>query len=120
MVMFVIDVLQVTLHAYEWNAQEIINKYKENANEVLVFSHVKPRLPSAHVGSSRTICAICANSPPILKYSALACGHYFCNDCWAMHFEVQIMQGHFYIYYYLNNFDSKKHYYLETYPLPSY
>lgn len=83
------------LHAYEWNAQEIINKYKENANEVLVFSRVKPRVASVQAGSSRVACAVCANTPPLHKFSALACGHYFCNDCWAMHFEVQIMQGNF-------------------------
>lgn len=81
------------LHAYEWNAQDIINKYKENANEVLMYSHVKPKVPSAQVYSSIKMCAICATSPPIHKYSALACGHYFCNECWTMHFEVQIMQG---------------------------
>lgn len=84
------------LHAYEWNAQEIINKYKENANEVLVYSRVKPRVASLlQASTSRVACAVCANTPPLHKYSALACGHYFCNDCWAMHFEVQIMQGQF-------------------------
>lgn len=83
------------MHAFEWNAQEIINKYKENSNEVLVYSHVKPRVTSQS-GSSRTSCAVCANSPLLHKYAALACGHYFCNDCWAMHFEVQIMQGNDY------------------------
>lgn len=81
------------LHAYEWNAQEIINKYKNNANEVLLYSRVKPRVPSVQAGSSRTSCAVCANTPALTKYSALTCGHYFCNDCWAMHFEVQIKQG---------------------------
>ncbi|XP_026493734.1 potential E3 ubiquitin-protein ligase ariadne-2 [Vanessa tameamea] len=84
---------KVMLHAYEWNAQEIIKKYKENANEVLVYSRVKPRMSSVQGNSSRSICAVCASTPPLQKYSALACGHYFCNDCWAMHFEVQIMQG---------------------------
>lgn len=81
------------LHAYQWNAQEIIRKYNENANEVLVFSRVKPRMSVPHGSSSRLVCAVCASTPPIHKYSALACGHFFCNDCWAMHFEVQIMQG---------------------------
>lgn len=90
---FVSYVFQVTLHAYEWNAQEIINKYKDNSNEVLVYSHVKPRVASILAGSSRTSCAVCASTPPLPKFSGLACGHYFCNDCWAMHFEVQIMQG---------------------------
>lgn len=88
-------ILKVMLHAYEWNAQEIISKYKENANEVLIYSHVKPRVPVMQAGSSRLNCAVCANSPPLSKYSALACGHSFCNDCWGMHFEVQIMQGNF-------------------------
>lgn len=81
------------LHAYGWNAQEIINKYKENANEVLVYSRVKPRMPSIQGNSSRTVCTVCTSTSAMRKYSALACGHYFCNDCWAMHFEVQIMQG---------------------------
>lgn len=81
------------LHAYEWNAQEIINKYKENANEVLVYSRVKPNTSLAQASASRTACAVCATTPPLSKYSGLACTHYFCNECWAMHFEVQIMQG---------------------------
>lgn len=81
------------LHAYEWNAQEIIKKYNENPNEVLVYSCVKPRLPVVQGCTSRSICAVCATTPPINNYSALACGHFFCNECWAMHFEVQIMQG---------------------------
>lgn len=81
------------LHAYEWNAQEIIKKYQENANEVLVYSRVKPSLPLVQGNCSRSVCAVCASTPPPNKYSALACMHYFCDDCWAMHFEVQIMQG---------------------------
>lgn len=81
------------LHSYEWNAQEIIKKYKENPHDVLTFSHVKPRVPKALAAPPGAVCAVCANSPALNKFSALACGHSFCNECWAMHFEVQIMQG---------------------------
>lgn len=81
------------LHAYDWNAQEIITKYKENANEVLVYSRVKPRVQIASTTSSQVICAVCADTPEMHNFSALACGHSFCNNCWAMHFDVQITQG---------------------------
>ncbi|VVC87523.1 unnamed protein product [Leptidea sinapis] len=84
---------KVILHAYDWNAQEIIDKYKENPNEVLIHSRVKPRVPSLSANISCSTCAVCATANSTQKYSALTCGHYFCNECWAMHFEVQIMQG---------------------------
>lgn len=81
------------LRAYNWNAQEIINKYKENANAVLVYSKVKPHLLSVQPTGSQSSCAVCADTPSPNNFSALSCGHSFCNDCWAMHFEVQIKQG---------------------------
>lgn len=59
---------------------------------------MKPGVPSVHATSSRACCGVCANTPPLTKYSALTCGHYFCNDCWARHFEVQIIQGKIFLF----------------------
>lgn len=81
------------LHVYHWNAQELITKYKENASEVLVMCRVKSAAGGAPNLNTGGACAVCANVPAQARRSALACQHSFCNDCWAMHFEVQIMQG---------------------------
>ncbi|XP_077292104.1 E3 ubiquitin-protein ligase ari-2 [Arctopsyche grandis] len=95
---------KVMLHAYKWNEQELIQKYKENARVVLISCKVKPAIESNAGGSSdqgssssdtnsSDMCSVCASITLSSYRRALACGHSFCNDCWAMHFEVQIMQG---------------------------
>ncbi|KAL1477163.1 hypothetical protein MTO96_035963, partial [Rhipicephalus appendiculatus] len=38
-------------------------------------------------------CPICLQNFSGERFRGLACGHYFCADCWAMHFEIQILQG---------------------------
>lgn len=97
--------LKVILHAYKWNSQEIIYKYGENPNEVLVYSRVKAGVPSVHATASRACFGVCANTVPLKKYSALTCEHYFCNYCWAEHFEVQIGQGNLFFSFYLKRLD---------------
>lgn len=91
------------LHAFNWNIQDLLQKYKENASEVLIQCRVKPKAgnSSRHLvtdayntcSSTESMCSVCTQLTVPDRFSALACGHSFCNDCWAMHFEVQIMQG---------------------------
>lgn len=83
------------LHTYAWNAQEIITKYTENANEVLLHCRVKPLVLNVELSANNgpIFCAVCADLTQTHDYSALVCGHNFCNECWARHFQVQITRG---------------------------
>ncbi|EEC01773.1 E3 ubiquitin ligase, putative [Ixodes scapularis] len=89
---------KVLLHTHNWNAQEMIQKYKQNAAQALADARIKPLRPPAidmqTIRNSPSVqCPICLQNSPGDRFRGLACGHYFCPDCWAMHFEIQILQG---------------------------
>ena len=44
------------------------------------------------VGNSQ-MCKVCASEHSRENFHALNCGHMFCQSCWDMHFQVQIMEG---------------------------
>lgn len=92
------SVAKVLLHTHNWNSQEIIQKYKQNAAQALADARIKPlRSPAVEMQAIRNNpsmqCSICLQDFPGERFRGLACGHYFCPDCWAMHFEIQILQG---------------------------
>lgn len=89
---------KVLLHTHNWNAQEMIQKYKQNAAQALADARIKPLRPPVidmqTIRNSPSVqCPICLQNSPGDRFRGLACGHYFCPDCWAMHFEIQILQG---------------------------
>ncbi|KAI5694059.1 hypothetical protein M8J75_010110 [Diaphorina citri] len=100
------------LHLNEWNVNAIVQAYSKHTNAFLVENRVKPQLTSAsamdtlpvptpssstsspHSSSSKTsVCSVCTLSLPLDQFHSLTCGHPFCKNCWAKHFEVQINQG---------------------------
>lgn len=83
---------KVLLHEHKWNTNEIIEKYRDNASNLLVMSRVKP--PNGKQSNYRShMCPVCATTKLADKFSHLSCGHSFCKDCWSTHFEIQICQG---------------------------
>lgn len=89
---------KLLLHTHKWETDYIISKYKEDAATVLADARIKPLKPPDFdmqaVRSSRSVlCPICFQILPGEYFRALACGDYFCKECWATHFEVQINQG---------------------------
>ena len=88
---------KLLLHAHEWAVQDIISKYHSNASSIMLDSRIcisqsiepdnKTKLPRENY------CLVCFVKYPIEKCSALSCGHSFCNDCWCIHFEIQLLQG---------------------------
>ncbi|KAF0296934.1 putative E3 ubiquitin-protein ligase ariadne-2 [Amphibalanus amphitrite] len=106
------------LHSNNWNAAEITARYRANCQQLLAEAQIKPRPPPAPAaggggsapGPSSAAqpaaapapaaaaqppaeCPVCACAQPPNEYRALACRHHFCQSCWRMHFETQIMQG---------------------------
>ncbi|GBN40059.1 putative E3 ubiquitin-protein ligase ariadne-2 [Araneus ventricosus] len=89
---------KLLLHTHNWNTSEIITSYKEDASKLLIDSRIKPSKPSeiesqVMRGSKSLPCSICLLSFSGEHFRALTCGHWFCKDCWATHFETQINQG---------------------------
>lgn len=89
---------KVLLHSYRWSVNEILQRYKNDANMVLVESRIKPSCAPAlefqTVRNSRCVtCPVCLDLHTGESLRSLACGHFFCKDCWILHFEVKIWQG---------------------------
>lgn len=85
---------KVLLHGHSWEVSDVIAKYNDNASNLLINSKIKPPNTSSTVTYSHYItCPVCVTPHCHDKFYSLSCGHIFCNDCWMMHFEVQIDQG---------------------------
>lgn len=86
---------KVLLHEHKWNTNEIIEKYQDNANNLLISAKVKP---ANGAGCNRMtfrsqMCSVCLQTQSSDKFFSSTCGHSFCKDCWSTHFETQINQG---------------------------
>ncbi|XP_044741189.1 potential E3 ubiquitin-protein ligase ariadne-2-like isoform X2 [Chrysoperla carnea] len=109
---------KVLLHAHGWQTQEVLLKYRDNSKLLNgirrgLGAQMKPSTtvpnsasPScslsttsaavknnASSSSQQVQCPVCMVAHLPEKFCGLPCGHAFCTECWAMHFEVQIMQG---------------------------
>jgi len=81
------------LHGHKWNIPEIFAKYSQVPATP---SEAPPGGGSAPPGGGPVIltCEVCACDLPDLNFtSPKGCGHKFCENCWQMHFEIQINQG---------------------------
>lgn len=96
---------KVLLQEHQWNVPHIVSQYRSNPSSLLVAARIKPS-SSARVGGGNTstsslldtmpryhTCSVCYASYDPNRFANLSCGHSFCRDCWAMHFECQIGQG---------------------------
>lgn len=86
---------KVLLHTHEWAVGRVISQFRSNSSQLLISSCVKPAIPPVQHQENLTYmtCPVCIATHPREKFCSLACGHMFCKDCWAMHFEVQISLG---------------------------
>lgn len=89
---------KVLLHNHQWDVADIVLRYRKDANQLLVESRIKPSSSpdkdiQALKGSRNVPCPVCVLLLPGETFRGLACGHLFCVECWATHFEVQLIQG---------------------------
>ncbi|CAO1300377.1 unnamed protein product [Diamesa tonsa] len=83
---------KVLLHAHNWNAASVAEKYRDNASNLLVSSRIKSGT-GKKVAYVNFPCPVCLNTQSFDKFHNLSCAHAFCKNCWSMHFEIQISQG---------------------------
>jgi ariadne-2 len=83
---------KVLLHEHRWNANEIIERYRDNASNLLVSSRIKSG-NGKKVTQATLLCPVCIQTLPFEKFQNLSCAHSFCKGCWSMHFEIQVAQG---------------------------
>lgn len=83
---------KVLLNEHRWNSNEIIERYRDNASNLLVSSRIKSG-NGKKVAHVTLLCPVCIQSQTFDKFQSLSCGHSFCKNCWSMHFEIQVSQG---------------------------
>lgn len=83
---------KVLLHEHKWDANDIVEKYRDNASNLLVSSRIKSG-NGKKVAYVTLLCPVCIQTQPFDKFHNLSCAHSFCKSCWSMHFEIQITQG---------------------------
>ncbi|CAG9855552.1 unnamed protein product [Phyllotreta striolata] len=88
---------KVLLHSNQWNINEVTKKFNDNSTQTLIAARIEPDAPPSSLLltrlSSYVYCSVCATLQHFENFHNLSCAHMFCNECWTMHFEVQINQG---------------------------
>lgn len=85
---------KVLLHTHKWARMEIEQRYKKDSNKLLVDSKIIPSQRSKETKVSRNfICPVCVQRCTPDTVRELGCMHQFCQNCWAMHFKIQVQQG---------------------------
>ncbi|KAG5677911.1 hypothetical protein PVAND_007627 [Polypedilum vanderplanki] len=83
---------KVLLNEHKWNLNDIVERYRDNASNLLVSSHIKGG-HGKKVTHGTLLCPVCIQSQASDKFQSLSCGHSFCTFCWSTHFEIQVSQG---------------------------
>lgn len=86
------------LHSHNWALDSVIQKYLEDASQLLIASRLKPdktpaHLPNKGVPTKSLVCPICIILLPRDVFCGLGCSHLFCKSCWNAYLETQVMHG---------------------------
>ncbi|XP_015907373.1 potential E3 ubiquitin-protein ligase ariadne-2 [Parasteatoda tepidariorum] len=88
---------KLLLHIHKWETNDLITSYQSDASKLLADSRIepspKPQQTKINLNSRTLTCVTCFSTYSREHFSALACNHYFCKDCWFTYFEMQITQG---------------------------
>lgn len=108
----VVEILSVSqtvattlLKHHKWNKDRLLIAYFENPRKVLEAAGVSPEqvhLPSTspspllsqkQADEEYGMCTVCTEDMNGENSFSLACGHRFCNDCWAGHLTTKVHEG---------------------------
>ncbi|XP_055627944.1 potential E3 ubiquitin-protein ligase ariadne-2-like [Toxorhynchites rutilus septentrionalis] len=112
---------KVLLQQNKWNAADVLEKFYNNASNHAVSERIEAAttaIASMSISSAPTMiqqndesgenassngepeivtpshtCPVCTDVQAVEKFHSLPCQHSFCQDCWTMHFSIQIKQG---------------------------
>lgn len=71
---------KVLLHEHKWDANDIVEKYRDNASNLLVSSRIKSG-NGKKVAYVTLLCPVCIQTQPFDKFHNLSCAHSFCKVC---------------------------------------
>jgi ariadne-1 len=87
-------IAQALLQHYQWDEEKFLMRFLENP--VAIYKEAKVEAPKEQKdGASKMeniACSVCFEDDQD-EITALACNHYFCNDCWRTHIEVALREG---------------------------
>ncbi|XP_070558597.1 potential E3 ubiquitin-protein ligase ariadne-2-like [Ptychodera flava] len=88
---------KVLLKMHNWVLADLLQRNSEDKTNLLVESHIIPppcaRKSKSSAPPKNQQCPVCLQKCSLDKLKALSCGHYFCKDCWTMHFSVLVKDG---------------------------
>ncbi|KAK6175068.1 hypothetical protein SNE40_013605 [Patella caerulea] len=87
---------KMLLHAHGWQRSLIIERHQRDPEKFLVDSRIvadKKNISQDNIMGLTHTCPICVQQLSKDEFQALSCQHLFCNECWDMHFNIQINQG---------------------------
>ncbi|XP_003742411.1 potential E3 ubiquitin-protein ligase ariadne-2 [Galendromus occidentalis] len=85
-------VARMLLHHFQWNCQEVVERYKKNPAQTLALARIRSITVSPDNNNAH-FCQTCFQNLRSGEFRSLDCGHQFCADCWTAFLEVQIGQG---------------------------
>lgn len=80
---------KVLLHEHKWDANDIVEKYRDNASNLLVSSRIKSG-NGKKVAYVTLLCPVCIQTQPFDKFHNLSCAHSFCK----VYFDIFFIDKH--------------------------
>lgn len=87
-------IAQALLQHFQWDEEKFLMRFLENP--AAIYKEAKLEAPKERKDGASSVgnivCSVCFEDNQD-EITALACNHYFCNDCWRTHIEVAIKEG---------------------------
>eukprot|EP01102_Stenamoeba_stenopodia_P022241 TRINITY_DN919_c0_g2_i2.p1 TRINITY_DN919_c0_g2~~TRINITY_DN919_c0_g2_i2.p1 ORF type:complete len:658 (+),score=162.13 TRINITY_DN919_c0_g2_i2:115-2088(+) len=85
---------QILLQHFKWDKSELLERYSANPEKVCRDAGLKQQSKSNKPKVTSITCSICDEDVNEAQgFTALACDHYFCNNCWKDNLAIQIKDG---------------------------
>lgn len=89
-------VCRTLLYSLQWNSKELIKRYSDDKNALLVLAQLKQKDPpplKTSPDEEEVSCLICLLPSSEEKLFSLDCGHVFCTECWELYLTEKISSG---------------------------
>ncbi|KAG2382024.1 hypothetical protein C9374_005816 [Naegleria lovaniensis] len=85
----------ILLRSYDWNKEKLWNDFFENKERVIKKANINVNDFKIYQGvpGKEYECSVCFDTYDGSNMLAMACKHYFCQDCWRQHLITAINNG---------------------------